>query len=134
MRNFRQTIHILLYFILIFTSVSNLFSQDNDISIQAAGSVNLVGPTTICPSSSVSFTVNFKNEGDDDQALNGKTLHIYLTGAATQLKTLPALTINSGDSATVTFSVNLDTPGNYTMAVSFTNTGDEDIQMIQIMY
>ena len=131
MRNFRQTIHILLYFILIFTSVSNLFSQfDNDISIQAAGSVNLVGPTTICPSSSVSFTVNFKNEGDDAQALNGQTLHIYLTGAATQLKTLPALTINSGDSATVTFSVNLDTPGNYTMTVSFTNTnvgGDEDV-------
>ena len=107
-------------------SISELSAQANDIRIT---SVDLVGPTSLCPSSSVSFTVTFNNNGSSAQTLTGETAHIYLTGAAVATESLAALTINAGQSSTVTFAsgLNLNTPGNYSLTVSFTNTGDEDI-------
>ena len=107
-------------------SISELSAQANDIIIT---SVDLVGPNSLCPSSSVSFTVTFNNNGSSAQTLTGETAHIYLTGAAVATESLAALTINAGQSSTVTFAsgLNLNTPGNYSLTVSFTNTGDEDI-------
>ena len=119
-------INIFVLVLFLFLSFPELSAQDNDIRING---VNLVGSKTICPTSSVNFTVTFDNLGNNPQDLSGETVTFTLTGFAEVSSTLPAgssIPVGQSKTVTITTALDLSTPGNYSLTVTFTHLGDED--------
>ena len=95
----------------------------SDISII---DVTLVGGSNLCPSSSVSVTVTFKNEGATTVAINDDA-KLILSNGVVYTETI-SITLTAGQSSSVILGqgIDLSTPNNYSLTVSFTNPGDID--------
>jgi hypothetical protein len=95
----------------------------SDISIT---NITLVGGSNLCPSSSVSVTVTFKNEGATTVAINDDA-KLILSNGVVYTETI-SITLTAGQSSSVILGqgIDLSTPNNYSLTVSFTNPGDID--------